>query len=218
MTKFLTYKKFGNSDQASELIDVLNQNDIQFEIEDNSRNISDFIIGQDIESKILVKIHPDNFTKVNQLLDANAASLISNVDKDYHLFNFDNDELLEIISEPDKWCELDKQLSKKILSDRGIVVTKELEAALYQKRFKELTVKETSSTIWTTIGYISAFLGGLLGIAIGLNLWTSKRTLPNGTRAFVYTEKDRMHGQIITILGAVMFCAGIYLQIRFHYF
>jgi hypothetical protein len=218
MIKFVTYKKFQDADQANELVVILNQNQIPFEIEDNSRNVSDFIIGQDIDSKIIVKIHPDNFTKVNQLLNDNASLLVNEVDKNYYLVSFDNDELMEVLSEPDKWCELDKQLSKKILSDRGIIVTKELEDTLYQKRIKELSVKEKGSILWTTVGYISAFLGGLLGIAIGLNLWTSKRTLPNGKRIYTYTEKDRHHGQTITIIGIVTLCVAIYLQIKFHYF
>jgi hypothetical protein len=216
--KLLTYKKFQSLEQASELIDILDQNKVAFEVEDNSGNVSDFIVGQIIENNIAIKIHPDNFTKVNVLLNTNAASQIDNVDKDHYLFTFDNEELLEVVSEPDKWCELDKQLAKKLLNERGITINNALEDALYKKRIKELSVEEKGSVIWTTIGYISAFLGGILGLAIGLNLWTSKRTLPDGTRAYIYSAGDRRHGMIITIIGGIMFCTGIYLQIRFHYF
>lgn len=217
-TKFLTYKKFPTSEQASELIGILNQNEIPFEMEDHSGQMPEVYLGQNLNNDIIVKIHPDDFLKVNRLLDEKAALLIDTVYKDYYLFSFDNDELIEVVSEPDKWCELDKQLAKHILNNKGIVVNKELEDALYKKRIKELSTEEKGSTLWTTVGYISAFLGGLLGIAIGLNLCNSKRTLPNGTRVFIYTEKDRKHGQYITLIGTVMLCYWFYLQMKYSFF
>ncbi len=216
--QFLTYKKFPSSEQATELVDLLNQHDIPFEMEDHSGHMPDIYVGQNFNNDIVVKIHPDNFLKVTGLLDANAAALIDSVDKDYYLFSFTRDELIEVVSEPDKWCELDKQLAKHILNTKGIVINKELEDALLEKRIKELSAKEKGSTIWTTVGYISALFGGLLGIAIGLNLWNSKRTLPDGTKAYIYTENDRKHGKNIVIFGTVMLCAWIYARIRFGLF
>lgn len=40
MSKFLTYKKFQTAEEASELIDILKQNKVAFEIEDNSSNFN----------------------------------------------------------------------------------------------------------------------------------------------------------------------------------
>ena len=189
-----------------------------FEMEDHSGQMPEVYLGQNFNNDIVVKIHPDDFLKVTGLLDAKAVSLIDTVDKDYYLFSFDNNELLEVVSEPDKWCELDKQLAKHILNSKGIAVTKELENALYNRRLKELSTEEKGSTLWTTVGYISAFLGGILGIAIGLNLWTSKRTLPDGSRIFIYKEKDRKHGQYITLIGIVMLCYWFYIQMKYSFF
>lgn len=53
-TKLLTFKKFHSLDQASELIDILNQNNIVYEIEDNTNNLSDFIAGQSSDSNIII--------------------------------------------------------------------------------------------------------------------------------------------------------------------
>jgi hypothetical protein len=55
-------------------------------------------------------------------------------------------------------------------------------------------------------------LGGAIGIAVGLNLWTMKKTLPNGERVYVYAEKDRIQGQIITVVGIVVLLASVYIQ------
>jgi hypothetical protein len=66
----------------------------------------------------------------------------------------------------------------------------------------------------TTWGYISAFLGGVIGIAIGLNLWTMKKTLPNGERVYVYNENDRNHGKIMTVVGIIVLLCSVYIQAK----
>ncbi|MDD5572124.1 MAG: hypothetical protein PHD97_13315 [Bacteroidales bacterium] len=213
MQKFITYKRFIETEQVEEIVEILKENNIPYEIEDNTRQAPDIIIGMDTAPKILLKLYPDDFLKANELLSLIADNDLENVDKDYHLFSFENDELLEIITEPDTWCEFDVQLSKKILNDRGIVISSSLEKVMKEKRIKELSKKEDGSSIWTVFGYISAFLGGILGIAIGLSLWKSKRTLPNGERIYVYKDSDRFHGFIITLIGIVMFVFFVALRI-----
>lgn len=209
MEKRIIYKRFADVEQAKELIDLLDANDIVYEVEDNSRAISDYIIGQDVESQVLVRIRPSDFEKVNLLLDKQAQQEISNVEPNYYLFAFENDELLEVVSEQDAWCEFDRQLAKKILKERGVEISALMEQTLHDKRIRELSKEESGNSIWMAVGYISACLGGLLGIAIGLNLWRAKRTLPNGERVFFYTENDRMHGMIIACVGIVVFVGTI---------
>ncbi len=207
--KMLIYKRYPSSEEAQELIDLLNAHNIEYEIEDNSRSIADHIIGQDMESKVLVKINQSDFIRANELLEKQAQQEIEQVEKDYYLFSFENHELLEVLSEPDAWCDFDRQLAKKILKDRSVEISAPLEKAFVDKRIKELSKTEKGNSIWMIVGYVSALLGGLLGIAVGLNLWTSKRTLPDGSRVFVYTERDRFHGMIISIIGIFVFLMSV---------
>lgn len=218
MSNFLTYKKFQFREEADELIDLLEEHNVVFEIEDNTRGLSDTFLGQDFDSKILIKLKPEQFTEVNILLDDHNAKLVDNIDKEYHLFLFSNAELMEIISEPDKWSELDKQLAKKILKERGVEISKNIEDALYEKRIKELSTKTSGNTIWTIVGYFSSLLGGILGIAIGLTLWKAHRTLPNGKKVYIYKDNDRIHGFNITIIGIIVFCIVIFIQIKHQVF
>jgi hypothetical protein len=212
MAEFTTYMQFQSIDQADELIDVLNENTIEYTIEDNSRAVSDYIMGQDTTSNILVKINKDDFARLNEIMEKQAQQELENVEKDYYLFTFANEELLSILSEPDAWCELDRKLAKKILNERGIPISDTLEQTFMDKRVKDLSKKEEGSRVWTTVGYILAFLGGIIGIAIGIALWTTKRTLPTGERVYVYTDRDRRHGRVITVIGIVMVI--IYIGIR----
>ncbi|MEI7594759.1 MAG: hypothetical protein WCK02_03350 [Bacteroidota bacterium] len=209
MSEFLTYKKFLDIEQASELIDLLNEKNIPYLVEDNSRAIADFYIGQDTQSKVLIKIKSSDFTIVNEFMDNQAQTEIENVDADYYLFAFENEELLEIISEPEAWCEFDKKLAKKILNQRGIEISSSLEKTMFDKRIKQLSVEEKDGSVWKSVGYIFAFFGGIIGVGIGLSLWTAKRTLPNGDRVFIYTKSDRFHGKLITLIS--LFIMGMYI-------
>jgi hypothetical protein len=210
MSKFIAYKKFQNANQLSEISELLKQNNILFEIEDNTTRVSQFIIGQDYEDNIAIKISPDDFITVNKLLEDNATELINNLNEDYYLYKFSNDELMQIVVEPDKWGEIDQKLSVKLLNNRGVTVTKELLKTLEQKRFKELSAQETASNLWIIAGYMSSLLGGLLGIGIGMSLCTTKRTLPNGDSVYVYIDKDRSDGRNMMIIGAIMFMVSLW--------
>lgn len=218
MSTFLTYKKFQHLDQAQDLMDVLKKNHIDFEIEDNSRDMAEFFIGQDIENNVHLKIHPANFERANELFNQHAIDLMDGIDKEYYLFSFEHEELLEIIKEPDAWSELDVQLAKKILKDKGIHISPELEKSFHQQRMEELTASEKPNPTWIIIGYLSAFLGGLIGIGIGITLWTSKKTLPNGERVYTYAENERKHGRIMCLIGIFMLVILLYLQLNQSFF
>ena len=205
MGKFIAYKKFQYTEQLKEVVDVLKANDINYIVEDNTLDAAAIFIGQDTGPKILLKISNEDFTKANELLNIKAKKDIDKVNPDHYLFSFEDDELLEIVEEPDTWNEFDVQLAKQILSERGIEISEKLENAFIEKRIKNLSKTEKGGKLWTTVGYISAFVGGLLGIAIGLALWKSKRTLPNGDRVYMYSDNDRIHGMYITVIGIAMF-------------
>ena len=52
-------------------------------------------------------------------------------------------------------------------------------------------------------GYIFAFLGGLIGIAIGATLKMGKVKDESGNKVFTYDEKSRQHGLYMLIIGVV---------------
>lgn len=210
MDKYRTYGLYNDSEQVDFIARILEDNNVPYMLEDNSRAAPDLIVGQDTANKYLVKINPDDFIKVNFLLDLEAEKELDSIEKDYYLFSFSNEELLEIVSEPDSWCALDRKLAKKLLKDRGIEISDNLEKTFFDKRIKDLSKKEESSTIWMVVGYISALLGGFIGIAIGLTLWTHRKTLPNGERIYVYKSTDRTHGMIISLIGIFVFLLTVF--------
>ena len=205
MDKYTAYRQYNDIEQVDFLVSILEENKIPYEVKDNTSIAPDALLGQNTSNKFIVKISPNDFITVNSLLEVKAQDELDTIDKDYHLFSFNNEELIEIIAEPDSWCELDRKLAKKILKDRDIEISDTLEKTLYNKRIEELSRKEEGNIGLIIVGYISSLLGGLLGIAIGLTLWTYKRTLPNGERVYVYKDNDRLHGMIISLSGIIAF-------------
>jgi hypothetical protein len=202
---FLNYKKFYEQEKVEELARILNENEIEFEIDENKEAL-DTLYGENRFNKFFfVKLKKNDFAKVDTLLQNEGEQEVLTVSSDHYLYGFTDDELFEILSKPDEWSELDFQLSKKILNERGQQVSPEKIDLLKKERIEELAKPETEGKFWTYIGYISAILGGPLGIFIGWYLSTSRKVLPNGQQVFRYIKSDRQHGRRIWIIGVVMF-------------
>jgi hypothetical protein len=63
------------------------------------------------------------------------------------------------------------------------------------------------------IGYVLAIFGSIIGVVIGYTLKSKQAELPDGNRAYKYSENDRKHGQQIATIAVVMFCIGLALKI-----
>jgi hypothetical protein len=108
---------------------------------------------------------------------------------------------------------LDRQLARVILADRGKPISEELVAAIRQLRIDDLSNPEPAQAGYIALGYISSVLGGLLGIAIGYQLNTSKNTLPNGEQVYAYRKRDRQHGKRMFFLGLAVFIPLVIIRI-----
>ena len=64
---------------------------------------------------------------------------------------------------------------------------------------------EKGKTYLIIIGYISAFLGGILGIMLGSNFLYLKSTKKDGTKKIIYDNSTRQHGLFMMIIGIIVF-------------
>jgi hypothetical protein len=201
---FLNYKKFYEQERVDALTQTLTDNEIEFEI-DEERNSLDSLYGDEhFKRYFFVKLKAEDFSKVDKILLETSGKELDSVSKDHYLYGFSDEELFEILSKPDEWSELDFQLSKRILNERGKQISPERLTSLKKERLEELAKPETEGKFWIYVGYISAILGGPLGIFIGWYLSTSRKVLPNGQQVFRYVKSDRQHGRRIWIIGVVM--------------
>jgi hypothetical protein len=191
--QFSVFKKYSSVEQTQEVVTLLNSNEIETEIGNNIPPVESLLTGNNITPEFEIKIKILDFDKANKLLQSSAEKQINQVDKDYYLFSFSDNELYDIILKQDEWNEFDYSLAKELLSERGKPIDEELIKALKKQRLSDLAKPEENQKPWIIAGYIFALLGGFIGIIIGYLLMTSKKNLPNSQRVYSYNSTDRQH-------------------------
>lgn len=210
---FSLFRKFQSKIEALDLQKLLSTNDINSQIVDNIP-VVDITFSNNTSMHVYeVLIDRMNFDKAESLLLSQSEETLQDVDESYFLFDFTNEELVDVIVKKDEWNEYNYLLAKKILSGRGVQIDSNSISELQKERFDQQAKPEKSNKIWLIAGYIFALLGGFIGIIIGYSIWQSKKNLSNGTTVFVYTQNDRKHGQQIFYLGTIILI--IYVIFKF---
>ncbi|WP_400191842.1 hypothetical protein [Hymenobacter sp. B81] len=200
---FLTYQKFLSLEASQGLLSLLQEHNIPYETVLVQPAADPSFAFNEVHRHCEVKLRGQDFPRVHQLEEQANEQLAASVDPDHYLFRFTDDELMGILVRPDEWSKLDFVLAQRILRDRGHDLNPDTVQLLLQHRNAELAKPEEKQPIWIMLGYVSACVGGLLGIIIGWHLYSHKRTLPNGETVQAFSADDRVHGLRITILGVI---------------
>jgi hypothetical protein len=212
--QFFTFRRFNEPALAKMLTAVLDENDIEYEVEDNSVVPNPLVTpGDELGKEYCIKLQQQNFDKVNALVLAAEEQAINEVEDDYYLFSFSDEELKDIVANADEWNAFDFALARKILKDRGIDISAAEIEKFRQYKLDALKKPDEPQTFWIVAGYFFAFFGTILGLFIGWFLSTHKKTLPNGERIYGYSESDRKHGRRIFRLSAILLSIAFILRI-----
>jgi hypothetical protein len=203
-SEFITYRTFDDIVLANVLGEQLDKHHIEYIVEEEPQPFNGSSIFNTSFQKYGIKIKSDKFEQVNKLLTEDENANLGEVEESYYLFDFTETELMDLLSKADEWSAFDVALARKILTDRGKNIDERTIKTLTEKRLDELKAPEQPQTFWIILGYICAFLGGVLGIFIGWHLSSFKKTLPDGERIFEYSESDRRHGKRIFNISVVV--------------
>lgn len=214
---FITFQKFNDQYSAKQFGKLLSDQNIKYVLEDNSLSFDPTFANNNFGTEYCIKIKNDDFEKVNILLEEKSEIEISEIDKDYYLLSFSDEELIDVIAKSDEWNKFDVSLAKKLLRERGQEITPLKIEEIKKQRITELSKPEKSQSGYIILGYITALLGGLLGVFVGWHLLTYKKVLPDGNRVYVYSENDRKQGNRILILGLVFFIFWFGVKILFRF-
>ncbi|BAO74255.1 hypothetical protein [Winogradskyella sp. PG-2] len=113
------FRQFSHLGQATELRNILEANAIITQLDDNTPPVDVTFAGNTLQNKFEVLIRQSDFEKTEQILEKNAENIIDQIDKDYYLFQFTDDELYNILLKSDEWNEFDYTLAQKLLIQRG---------------------------------------------------------------------------------------------------
>ncbi|KUJ61522.1 hypothetical protein AR687_12635 [Flavobacteriaceae bacterium CRH] len=209
----ISFRNFSTLSQAKELETLLNKNNIKTVLADNIAPVDITFSGSTLQNQYEIQIDPSDFEKAEAILEKETEILLNEIDKDYYLLSFTNEELYDVLLNSDEWNIFDYKLAQKILTDQGKTIDPEMLASLKKERLKILSKPEENQKPWIIAGYLFAFLGGGIGIIIGYSLWRSKKTLPNGERIYSYNNEDRNSGQKIFIISIIIFPLTFILKI-----
>jgi hypothetical protein len=211
--EFLIFQKFNTESLAIHFGRLLNENKIENLLENISINVDPILSNNEFGKEYCVKIKKIDFERANDILSEKAKVEINEIQDDYYLFSFSDEELIDVIEKRDEWNKFDVELAHKLVKERGNEITDEQINEIKKQRIVELSKPEEGQNIYIIIGYVCAILGGLLGIFIGWHLLTCKKTLPNGNRIYAYSENDRKQGNRILILGGIFIVIWILYRI-----
>jgi len=201
--QFRTYQTFFILREAEEMQELLLLHDIVCIIEDDAPGFDPSFANNQFSREFRLKIKAEDFTKADLLLEEQFEQSSEEIGNDYHLLQFTDLELFDILEQPDKWSRFDYFMARKILANRGLPVDEETLKNILNKRMAELSQPKRAKRIQIFRAYFWALAGGFLGLIEGASLLNTK-TLPNGQQAKVYDAWSRAHGIIIIVLAALI--------------
>lgn len=214
MSHYSTYQKFFSPEQAAPVLTILKEHGIPFEFI-KSKKLVDSVIGGDASFDNLyeLKIPNKQFEEVNQLLRETQEIDINDLASDYYLFSFTDEELVDILRRPDEWSPQDYNIALQVLEERDITFTEDELAAYRKERIRVLARPEKLHNRLLYAGYAFAFFGGVIGVIIGLSLWQTKKTLPNGKKQFMFDFQTRGHGKLMILFSVIMLVVNLIVNI-----
>lgn len=212
---YLIYRHFIDLEEATGILKILQENNIPGEVKFVESQMDPLFSGDNLQAKYELKISGDNFEKADVILDQLAEKELENYDlePDYYLYQFSNDELMDVLTKPHEWNTFDVVLAKSILRKRNVHLNLEKIEEKKQEHLDQLVEPEKAKQIWIVLGYIFAFFGGFLGLLIGSTFYYTKKVLPDGSKVPVYDENTRKHAFQIFVISLIVFPVAILLKV-----
>ncbi|MFT6180897.1 MAG: hypothetical protein ACI9NQ_002158 [Paracoccaceae bacterium] len=167
-------------------------------------------IGSDDASETVINIEASRYEAGRTVLETDA--LKTDLPKDYHLLNSSDEELIEVITHSSEWSAFDTAHARKLLGERGVDVAKLEENRA--ERIAHLKQGQVASKALITSGWVFAILGGILGIAIGYALTSTKNKGPDG-EFLKYDKASRETGAKMFKVGVCVAIVGVVIRVVF---
>lgn len=161
-------------------------------------------------------VKKEDFEYAYSILNHNNNEEILNVD----INNFSDEELIDIIKNPDEWHKSFINEANKIAKIRKIEINNsEIESHIKQKLELIKHGKDAHpatififwlltflSVFFVTFG-IFGFIFGFLGIIAGYLYWKTKITAPDNKKYYLFSKNTRLHGKYMFFVGTILMFA-----------
>ena len=205
MGDFKTFMSLTEMDQVTEIASILSEFKIPFRIQDTSKDFDVSFSNNEAKNSFLMMLDQNDFDRASTVLEDKMKFDINEIDKQHPLFFFSANELKDVVKNYDEWHPFDVKLAKYLLEQKNIYVTNEEINKRKIEKEKIAEIPEKPAFLTLLMGYTFCIGGGLAGIGIALFMLTGKKTLPNGSKKYIYSSSDRKHGMYMLLLGAICF-------------
>lgn len=201
---FLTFQKFPTQGDAVWMLEIFKAEGIEYVVENGAPPVDVTFVGQPLQQEILLKVKQADFSRAHAALEAQAESVVEELDGGYYLFAFETEELEEVLIQVGSWSHLDAVLARKLLHQRGISYTDEELESKRAAYLRNIRATRPVSPLLIVAGYFMAIMGGFGAFFYGYHLKSAKKTDPTGKLFYMFDANTRQHGKRMFWLGAVM--------------
>lgn len=209
MAEFATYSRFHSREEADDILQLLENEGISYKLEVERDVLDKVYIGDSLDPMIAVKIQPDEFERVNALIEKDVKAEIEETDPDYYLFHFSDEELIDVIRKPGEWNQFDQTLAKKILSERGTGIPV-INIPKPEEEYKPIRL----APIWIGMEVLISIFFSFAGIIIGLATIAATKTLRNGKKVKIYDQVTHANARLIIIIGIIRTLYYFYVLLK----
>ncbi len=119
MSELRVFDTFPTMEQAQRVAALLENNELRVAVEELQGPLDTNFLGQQFSNPFLLKIPGDKFKHARTLLMKHTVVDISEVDEEYMLLEFTDQELLDVLAAPDDWGVYNYKLAEALLKQRG---------------------------------------------------------------------------------------------------
>jgi hypothetical protein len=208
---FETYRQVYQLDQLDHIVALLKRHNIPYDIEKTENIIDKAIVGNSAHPPILLKLPPDRFEVLTNLMIADILEQ-GEVPDGYYLKDFSDEELEEILLDRDSWSPEDYALSQLILAKRGRPVDQEKLKGQQAIRAAERQ-KGKPGTKWLMAVYAILVVVGALtfvpvlyiaGTGMGYYYWKGYKLDDTGQKYPIFDPSTQRFGGYLFKIGLAL--------------
>lgn len=215
------YKHIELDSELEEIISLLNQNNIPFEVFSADVIIDKSIVGTGFFPKYTLKLLPKDFQRANQIIREENEKKDIRVEDYKHISQLSDEELYSILENPSEWTNEAEIVARKILHAKGINIS-ESELTQRKELLNQKLKKGKSVSIGIQILYFLIVIFGIYfhiilvfaGIIMGYYYTYGKDTDCQGEKYYIYDEKARRNGRIILYGGIIGFIIHVIVLVK----
>jgi hypothetical protein len=215
MDNLVKLKNFNTIEEANSAVELLEKNNIFLKLEKEELSEDSTFAGNTLLAQICIKVKPEELETAQNLISELEEVNIDKLEPDYYLFEFTDEELIDMLKKPDEWSLNDFHWAQEILKQRGKEPEKAQIEIWKKERLKFLSQPEDVTSRHINTAYFFCVLGGIIGIVMGRHINSFKKTLPNGQKVYNYTDESRKKGLSIALFGTVCLIAEVVLILIF---